>query len=135
MKHFKYLVIAAIGVSLGFASLSHARTSVEDNEKGEVKISGSVSTKGLSPLEYPKKAKISSTQALSEATKQLSGKVTSASLESEDGYLIYAIEILNPDSGLHEILVDAGDGKILVSQKKDTRHKESDTDEEDGDDD
>lgn len=100
----------------------------------EKKIVGSVSTKNLTIADYPKAATISLTQATKTANDAIPGKILSVGLENEDGFLVYSIEIVGTDSSLHEINVDAGNGKILSKQNKEKQYslkRHEDKEEED----
>jgi hypothetical protein len=57
------------------------------------------------------------------------GSVLSVGLENEDGFLIYAVEVAGTSTGRHEILVDAGDGKILADMQKSGFSKSDEEDE------
>lgn len=125
MKYLKSSLMLILGLSAGLSAMA----STKDAEKPVV---GSVSTKGLSPQDYPKSASISSTQAAKIATDRIPGQILSIGLEREDGYLVYAVEVASTTSGLHEINVDAGNGKILSHEKKGNKSSESE-ESEDGD--
>jgi uncharacterized membrane protein YkoI len=87
------------------------------------KISGSIPTQNHHQNEFPKLAKISSSEAAKAATEKIPGDVLSIALENEDGSLVYAVEVVNSQSGLHEINIDAGNGKILSNETKDHSHR------------
>ena len=76
----------------------------------------------------PGLAKISKAEAQKIAlarVKSLSAEIGSAELEIEQGCLIYSFDIrLSRKSGVEEIMVDAGTGKI-VSQKHETAVQEA----------
>lgn len=95
------------------------------------KISGSIPTQNHRQNEFPKLAKISSSDAVKAAIEKVPGDVLSIALENEDGSLVYAVEVVNSQTGLHEVNVDAGNGKILSNQTKDHSHRESGEEEED----
>jgi uncharacterized membrane protein YkoI len=58
-------------------------------------------------------AKLTPNQAISAARKRATGKIDKIVLENEDGYLCYAVFL-----GGHEVLVDAGNGKILGDERE-----------------
>ncbi len=41
------------------------------------------------------------------------GEVREVELESENGFVVYEVEIAGEDGRLHEVIVDAGNGEIL----------------------
>ncbi len=104
-------------------------------EENEAKAKGSIGSKGVPQAEFPKLAKISVEKATSIAKDKVPGSVLSVGLENEDGFLVYAVNITDQKSVHHEIIVDAGNGKILAEMKKDHSSKEKEDEEEDGDDD
>ena len=57
--------------------------------------------------------------AVTNAEKELgnNSRVVAAHVGDENGYLVYIICGIDKDSNLHRIIVDPGDGKILLSQK------------------
>lgn len=98
----------------------------------EPKVKGSLSARGIRQADYPKMARINASEASRIATAQMGGSVISVGLENEDGFLIYAVEVAGTRTGRHEILVDAGDGKILASmQKTGAKTHDGDGEEED----
>jgi uncharacterized membrane protein YkoI len=62
-------------------------------------------------------AKISISSAINAASKQFPGKVLTAELENENGYLVYGVEIATPDRQIMDVKVDAGNGKILKADR------------------
>ena len=127
-------VLASL-IMMSLASVALAKEHVSTSEKdAEKPIVGSISVKNLSVKDYPAVAKVSSGQAAKAATDAVPGQVLSLGLEQEDGFLVYAVEVVNPDSGLHEINIDAGNGKILSNAKKGSKVSERDEDGEEDDD-
>lgn len=90
----------------------------EGTEPNEVKIQGSIQLPAEQPgaevpdaqedAQYAKLAKISADQARQSAQAVVPGTVTSVKLDDEDGSLVYEVVI-----GKIEVLVDAGNGKVL----------------------
>ena len=103
MKKLNYEIFVAIGLMA--ATLSSSAFAA--------RVVGSVPTKGLLVSEYPKLAKITCGQAAKIARSIAHGDVISISLESEDGSLVYAVEVANVASGFKEVNVDAGNGSVL----------------------
>ncbi|WP_331775923.1 PepSY domain-containing protein [Sulfurospirillum sp. 1612] len=67
---------------------------------------------------------------------KFSGKITTVKLENIDGNLVYTVEVLAQDNSRSNVLIDAGNGKILAHQfnKKDHNHEESNDQENEHDD-
>lgn len=102
--------------------------------KEETPIVGSIKiTKSASPLSSL--AKISMKDASKNALLKNPGKVLSSILENEDGFLVYAVTIASNDHKIHEVLIDAGNGKLLDVNKEDgNKNDVSDGDGEENDD-
>lgn len=109
---------------LGLASSSGALA------KDKTKIHGSIAIQGKSKAEYSTLAKISIQDAIAIATKAAEGKVIEAALDREDGFLVYEIEVLMPHQIKKELLIDAGDGKVLLSKEKKSKSSEENEDDE-----
>lgn len=97
-------------VSAAIAILCTAAACAKDKPK----IQGSISLQGKSKNDYSAMAKISLQDAIAIAAKEHPGKVIEVSLDKEDGFLVYEIEILTPSHTRKEILIDAGTGKTLL---------------------
>lgn len=67
---------------------------------------------------YQSLARITSAQAVAAATAKVPGKVIAASLENEDGNLVYGVEI-RTTAGEQDVKVDAGNGAVLHVEKGD----------------
>lgn len=126
MSNTSFIVALVLCASLG--SLTFARA------KNKPAIQGSISLKGKSNPDYSELAKISLQDAIAAAIKSTPGKVTEAALDKEDGFLVYEIEMTMPDQNRKELLIDAGDGKILLVKEKNKKKSEDDDDEEEDDD-
>ncbi|MBL7715129.1 MAG: PepSY domain-containing protein [Bdellovibrionales bacterium] len=101
---------------------------IEVFAKSRTTIEGSISVKGKSKSEYSSLAKISLQDAIAIATKSAPGKVIEAALDREDGFLVYEIEVI-ATPGKKELLIDAGNGKILLTKEK-GKSTDDDEDEE-----
>lgn len=81
-------------------------------------IRGTINVRCRPVSEYSSYAKITLQNAISIATKNTPGKVIEATLNSKDGYLIYEIDLFLANKSNREILIDAGDGSILLIKDK-----------------
>ena len=61
--------------------------------------------------------KVSLSDAVKSAENELgnNSRVVAANLGHENGYLTYTVCAIDPDMNLHRVIVDAGNGKILLS--------------------
>jgi uncharacterized membrane protein YkoI len=123
MKNNKILFV---GVSLILSSFSLVFAS-ESKITSSIKLNNNKQSHA-----YSKLAKITLNEAIQKAQEKFSGKVTSSLLENEEGYLVYAINIVN-GSSVKEVIIDAGNGSILSSESEDQKNK-TDGDGEEADD-
>ncbi|WNM62128.1 PepSY domain-containing protein [Candidatus Nitrospira neomarina] len=63
-------------------------------------------------------------EAINTATTQFPGKLLEAEMESEDGKVIYEVEIVNAAGEIREFEIDAQSGKILSSELEDEERHE-----------
>ena len=129
-KYFNFL-IAVVFVLTAFLAVA-----CDFRDDDEAKITGSIKVKedtGISAMAGM--TKISFDQALGIARTRAQGKVIRASLEEENGYLVYSAEILTGKT-IEELQIDAGTGKILNinKDKKDDDEGDDENDSEDGED-
>jgi uncharacterized membrane protein YkoI len=124
MKQSKRFIPLLCMLGLGFAASALAK------ETEEAKITGTLPVKNMQVKDYPKAARVTSTQASEAALGAVPGEIRSVVLEKEDGFLVYAVEIASSKSGMHEIVVDAGNGVVLASEHHD--HSKNDESDEDG---
>lgn len=73
---------------------------------------------GTSKSDLAAMAKITQADAEKAAVASASGTVQKVELEVEHGCLIYEVKVKGSDSKVREIMVDAGDGKILGEDEK-----------------
>jgi uncharacterized membrane protein YkoI len=101
------VVLVGAGVAYG-ANNSSSEDDADDSYKGSVSVAG----KNESSLH--KLANIDKAAAEQVALKAAPGTVHETELETSDnGYLVYDIEIAGKDGKAHEVTVDAGNGKVL----------------------
>ncbi|CAM3461792.1 PepSY domain-containing protein [Deinococcus saxicola] len=78
--------------------------------------------------QYLKLAKITLDQAKAAAMAAVPGIVTSIELDEEDGYLVYEVKI-----GGQEVIIDAGNGKVLYQGAVDAGDNKNENDNESDD--
>ncbi len=101
------VVLVGAGVAYG-ANNSSSETDEDESYKGSVSVAG----KNESSLH--KLANIDEAAAEQVALNTVPGTVHETELETSDnGYLVYDIEIAGEDGKGHEVTVDAGNGKVL----------------------
>ena len=100
-------------VLVGTGAAYGANNSSSEADEDEA-YKGSVSVAGKNESSLHKLANIDEAAAEQGALKAVPGTVHETELETSDnGYLIYDIEIAGDDGKEHEVTVDAGNGKVL----------------------
>jgi hypothetical protein len=81
------------------------------NITGSIKLAPAMFN-AISPL-----IKVSLSDAVKSAETQLgnNSRVVAANLGHENGYLTYTVCAIDPDMNLHRVIVDAGNGKVLLT--------------------
>ena len=125
VKKVLVAVTVALVVLVG-AGVAYAANNNSSEEDADESYKGSVSVAGKNESSAQKLAKIDEAAAEQAALDAAPGTVHETELETSDnGYLVYDIEIAGKDGKGHEVTVDAGDGKVL-HQELDDEADESD---------
>jgi len=103
-------IITGVLVAALFAFGGMALSAGQGNQTGSIQIKSDEA--GLVQM-----AKISMNSAIDSALKLVPGKVLRAELENENGYLVYGVEIVKADQQIVDVKVDAGNGRILRTDK------------------
>jgi len=108
----KRMLIAALFVAAPFAA-----SAADGSLKGTCSMKADKLTK---KSELIAKATVKPDEAKKIALDAVKGtKVVKGGIETEDGCLIYSYHVANPDGkGQTEVFVDAGDGKVLGTEKE-----------------
>jgi uncharacterized membrane protein YkoI len=121
MKNKFCLLLALCVAALAAAVVSHVSAAEEKMApKGSIRPAGEVK-----PADLPALAKISFQQALTAALKASPGSIIQAELEVEDGNLMYSFRIVGADKKITEVEIDAGNGKVLDTEKEEDEKEES----------
>jgi len=70
-------------------------------------------------------AKIDQAAAEKAALNAVPGEVQKTELDNENGSVVYSVEIMAQDGTLQEVLVDAGDGKVLAQEAEEDEGSEA----------
>ncbi len=68
--------------------------------------------------EFARHARIDRAQAEAAALAAVPGEAVRAKLDDEDGYLVWQVDV-RTSRGLMEVMVDAGNGKVLAAEAED----------------
>jgi uncharacterized membrane protein YkoI len=113
VKKVLLAVTVALVVIVG-AGVAYAANNNSSKEDADETYKGSVSVAGKNESSAQKLAKIDEAAAEQVALKAAPGTVHETELETSDnGYLVYDVEIAGKDGKGHEVTVDAGNGKVL----------------------
>ena len=119
VKKVLLAVTVALVVLVG-AGVAYAANNNSSEEDADESYKGSVSVAGKNETSAQKLAKIDEAAAEQAALDAAPGTVHETELETSDnGYLVYDIEIAGKDGKGHEVTVDAGDGKVLHQELED----------------
>ena len=119
VKKVLVAVTVALVVLVG-AGVAYAANNNSSEEDADESYKGSVSVAGKNESSAQKLAKIDEAAAEQAALDAAPGTVHETELETSDnGYLVYDIEIAGKDGKGHEVTVDAGDGKVLHQELDD----------------
>jgi uncharacterized membrane protein YkoI len=130
------VLLVGAGVAYAANSSSDANTGREDD--GDDAYKGSVSAPDQNDSSLQQVDKVDQASAEQAALEAVPGTVHEAELETSDnGYVVYDIEIAGDDGKNHEVKVDAGNGEILHQDLEDEADESDagETDDAEGSDD
>lgn len=132
MKNNSYLVKSIVALSLMSSVALASDKDLEMKDKSQDKvIKSSVQVEDKVPELIEKTmAKIDVAEVTKILNTKYNGTVVQVKLENEDGNLVYQAEVLK-NNQITDVLVDAGNGKILAS-KVDKSDEEGEEEDEDG---
>ncbi len=132
MKESRFFVKGLVLLSLvgTLAMADGDKETSDDNQKLNIKSSIQISDNATEEVENSS-AKIGVTDVTKVIKGKSLGKILSVKLENENGNLVYIAEVVKNDQTT-DIIVDAGNGKILASMvdKKDSKVHEDDKEED-----
>ena len=127
------IMVLLVGVGVAYANSSSSETTTGDDE-GDDSYKGSVSAPAHNEASLQKLAKIDQAAAEQAALKAVPGTVHETELETSDnGYVVYDIEVAGDDGKSHEVKVDAGNGEILHQDLEDEADESNAGESEDSD--
>ncbi len=106
------IAAGALLMNLAVTGPALARSGSDRITNGSIRVDRQLET------EFPAMAKISMEAAMAAALAVVPGKILSVDLDDEDGFLIYDIKIASDKTTVTEIKVDAGDSRILVTERE-----------------
>ncbi len=80
---------------------------------------GSIRVNQQPRADFPSMAKLNPRQAIHKAEGAFPGKVLQLALENENGFLVYDVQVVNPNrSTIASVEVDAGTGTVLAVDRE-----------------
>jgi uncharacterized membrane protein YkoI len=117
------VVLSGVAPRTGFADEKPAKKDDKDKQKKPEWVGSIKVEKKLSEDELAKLAKISKKEAKAAAAKAIKGgEAEDAELKVVNGYLVYVVEVEVEDGKEekeYEVIVDAGNGKVLATKEED----------------
>jgi uncharacterized membrane protein YkoI len=127
------IMVLLVGAGVAYANSSSSETTTGDDE-GDDSYKGSVSVPAHNEASLQQLAKIDQAAAEQAALKAVPGTVHETELETSDnGYVVYDIEVAGDDGKSHEVKVDAGNGEILHQDLEDESDESDAGESEDSD--
>ncbi len=127
------IMVLLVGAGVAYANSSSSETTTGDDE-GDDSYKGSISAPAHNEASLQKLAKIDQAAAEQAALKAVPGTVHETELETSDnGYVVYDIEVAGDDGKSHEVKVDAGNGEILHQDLEDEADESDAGESEDSD--
>ncbi|WP_458699679.1 PepSY domain-containing protein [Sulfurospirillum sp. 1307] len=134
MKKSSYFVKGLVVLSL-IGTMAMADASKESNDENKLQVKSSIQVKeSTNEVDEKSSAKLGVEEVAKIAKNQFGGNVIDVQLENINGNLVYQADVLN-NNQITNVLIDAGNGKILASKvEKNDSHDKSDNegDENDG---
>jgi hypothetical protein len=107
-------MVVLVGAGVAYAANNSSSERTMGGNDADESYKGSVSVAGKNESSLHKLANIDQAAAEKVALEGVPGTVHETELEtSENGYVVYDIEIAGDDGKGHEVIVDAGNGKVL----------------------
>ena len=129
---FLAAMVVFVGAGGAYASNSSSQTTIGDEDDADDAYQGSIPAPGQTESSVQKLANIDKAAAEQAALKAVPGTVHEAELETSDnGYVVYDIELAGKDGNKHEVKVDAGNGEILHQDLEDEADESDEADEPD----
>jgi uncharacterized membrane protein YkoI len=134
MKKSSYFVKGLVVLSL-IGTMAMADVNKEYNNEKETEVKSSIQIKDSSnEIDEQSAAKLDAEEVAKIAKNQFGGNVIEVQLENINGNLVYQADVLS-NNQITNVLIDAGNGKILASkvEKNDSNDKsDNEGDENDG---
>ncbi len=130
MPRYLHLSLAALVALLLLSPTAFAQDREDDDEAdihGTIRVERGADLAAL--------AKITAAEARKVALEAYpDARISEVELEAENGFLVYEVELMTNGEEL-EVIIDAGDGAVLLTEREDEEDEDGDDDLEEDDDD
>jgi uncharacterized membrane protein YkoI len=121
----------ALGLAAGVAGVAGAvtgqsgpsATTDADNEHDDAKVTSSITVDDSQEVDdateaaqLKQLATVTADEASAAAASSVGGTAGKVELENEDGNVVYSVEVTDAAGTLHDVVVDAGNAKILANE-------------------
>jgi uncharacterized membrane protein YkoI len=124
--------ITIIGCGVLVTGLAVAGASFVKSDDSDVR-DGTIRLEKQAEADFPALAKLTLDQAVAKALDAVQGNVLKTELESENGFLVYGVEVVTPEKAIVDVKVDAGSGKVLAMDRDEADDEDHESGEHDGD--
>jgi uncharacterized membrane protein YkoI len=124
--------ITIIGSGVLVTGLAAAGTNFAKSDDSDVR-DGTIRIEKQAEADFPALAKLTLDQAVAKALDAVQGNVLKTELESENGFLVYGVEVVTPEKAIVDVKVDAGSGKVLAMDRDRADDEDHESGEGDGD--
>ena len=124
--------ITMIGSGVLVTGLAVAGASFVKSDDSDVR-DGTIRLEKQAEADFPALAKLTLDQAVAKALDAVQGNVLKTELESENGFLVYGVEVVTPEKAIVDVKVDAGSGKVLAMDRDEADDEDHESGEHDGD--
>ena len=132
------IVVAGLGAA-GVAAASGGIGDTGSDSEKEQHVVGTIKAPAESATEQDDTQEAAALQALARVTPEeakataqaAGGSATAVEIEEEDGYVVYEVEVTTK-SGITDVTVDAGSGKVLLQEQEGPEDSSNDNGSDDG---
>jgi uncharacterized membrane protein YkoI len=133
MKKTGYFVSGLVGLGL-LGGIALASDIELDDKNKDLEVKSSIQVKDdISEQKEMSLAKIDVFEVCKLVKNHVAGKIINVNLENDEGNLVYHLEVIKDNGQNLELIVDAGNGKVLHEQIDKQDKEDEDDDEKEND--
>lgn len=111
MKHHRIIGLVTILMTTGFLASGSLAAPPDEYKSHHL-----LHMKAAHKIRWSGTAKLSISDAVKAATDKVPGKVVEAELESEDGVLVWEVEVVTAENKLVKVFIDPQNGTLIIGQ-------------------